>query len=65
MSTDQANYRKFDSRHAAEAWEEQVQRTADVRRTDAIVLEFVDPSLSEQDKNEILEGVAGAHDSDV
>lgn len=65
LSTDHAHYRKFDSPDAAQTWKQKVQATTEVRRTDVIVLQFLDPALSENDKNEILHGVARAHDSDT
>lgn len=63
LSTDQANYLKYDSvREAEDAVS--VSGDADVARTGAIVVEFTDPSLTEDSKAQIVESVAGAHDSD-
>lgn len=58
LSTDQTGDRKVDSGRAADPWEEQVQGVLDVRRTDAIVVELTDTSLSDQDKKDVLNDVA-------
>lgn len=36
----------------------------DVRRTGSVLVEYTDPSLTEGERAQILESVAGAHDSD-
>lgn len=63
LSTDQAHYLKYGSVQAAKDTMS-VAGDADVRRTGAIVVEFTDPSLSEGEKAQIVDSVAGAHDSD-
>ena len=63
LSTDQARYLKYDSvREAEDAMS--VAGPVDVRRTGSILVEYNDPSLTEDERAQILESVAGAHDSD-
>jgi hypothetical protein len=63
LSTDQAHYLKYDSVRDAEA-AMSVAGLADVRRTGSILVEYTDPSLTEDERAQILESVTGAHDSD-
>ncbi|MHC5557909.1 hypothetical protein [Kocuria sp. U4B] len=65
LITDQTHYRKFGSARDAIAWDEQVRGTRDVRRHDAIVLEFVDPTLTEGEKTELFQSIEGIWNSDT
>ena len=63
LSTDQARYLKYDSvREAGDAMS--VAGPVDVRCTGSIVVEYTDLSLTEHERAQILDSVAGAHDSD-
>lgn len=63
LSTDQAHYLKYDSdREAEDALS--VAGPADVRRTGSILIEYTDPSLTEDERAQIFESVAAVHDSD-
>lgn len=63
LTNDQAHYLKYDSvRDAEDAIS--VDGTADVRRTGAILIEYTDPTLTADERAQILESVATVHDSD-
>lgn len=65
LITDQTHYRKFDSAREAMAWDEQVRGIRDVRRHDAIVLEFVDPTLTAGEKTDLFKSIEGIWNSDT
>ncbi|GGG64682.1 hypothetical protein GCM10011374_30460 [Kocuria dechangensis] len=63
LSTDQAHYLKYDSVQEAED-AMSVAGDAEVARAGAIVVEFTDPTLTQDEKEQLVESVACVHESD-